>query len=105
MFNKTWINSHKAWAVQRQKNVDLEKYLPLELNEAFCRFCGELRRVDGELPFVIYLKHLFPWSLKCVHKCISFKTSSFTLWLILLQMVSCKIKLTGNCMLFSGTLG
>ena len=42
MFNKTWINSHKAWAVQRQKNIDLEKYLPLELDEAFFQFCGEL---------------------------------------------------------------
>ena len=31
-FNKTWINSYKAWAVQRLKNVDVEKYSPLEVN-------------------------------------------------------------------------
>ena len=31
VFNKTWINSDKAWAVQRQKDVDLEKYWSIEL--------------------------------------------------------------------------
>ena len=55
MFNKTWINSYEAWAAQRQKDVDLEKYSSLELNQAFCQFYGELRRVDGELPFLIDL--------------------------------------------------
>ena len=54
--SKTWISSYKAWTFQRQKNVDFERYSPLELNEAFCQFREELRRVE-EVPFLIYLKY------------------------------------------------
>ena len=57
MFNKTWINSYKAWEDQCQKNADLEKHSPLELDQAFCQFCGELRRVYVEVSFIIHLKY------------------------------------------------
>ena len=69
MLKKFLINSYKAWAVQHQKNVDLEKYSPLELNQALCQFCGELRRVDGEGTFANLLEMLIFLSLKCVHNC------------------------------------
>ena len=50
VFNRS---CYKAWAVQRQKNVDLEKYLRIELNQVFCQFCEELWRGDREVPFLI----------------------------------------------------
>ena len=44
---QTWINSYRAWAIERQKNVDLEQYSPLELNRVLCQFYAELRKADG----------------------------------------------------------
>ena len=44
---QTWINSHRAWAIERQKNVDLEQYSLLELNRVLCQFYAELRKAGG----------------------------------------------------------
>ena len=43
--------------------------MPLEPYQALCQVYGDLGRVDGEVPYLIYLKCLFPCSLKCVHNC------------------------------------
>ena len=72
MVNKTSINSYKALAVNHQKNVDLEKYLALEGYQVLCQFYGELRRVDGEVQYLIYLKCKFPCSTKCVQNWVFF---------------------------------
>ena len=57
MFNKTWINSYKAWAAQHQKDIDLQECLPLDPYQVLCQFYGELRRVNGEVLYLVYLKH------------------------------------------------
>ena len=57
MFNKLRLILIKAWLAQHQKNADLEEYLPLEPYQVLCQFYGELRRVDGEVPYLIYLKY------------------------------------------------
>ena len=43
------------WVAQHQKNVDMNEYLPLEPYQVLCQFYGELRRVDGEVPYLNYL--------------------------------------------------
>ena len=42
------ISSYNAWAVQHQKNVDLEECLRVEVYQMLCQFCGELGKAGSE---------------------------------------------------------
>ena len=67
MFNKTWINSCQAWAAQHKKNVDLKEYLPLESFQVLCQFYGEIRRVGGEVLYLITVEGRTV--VKCICEC------------------------------------
>ena len=43
----TWVNAYKAWAKERGKDLELEKYNPTELNKVLCEFYPELKKKDG----------------------------------------------------------
>ena len=45
---RNWLKQFEKWAVERKKEVNLEKYAAEELNSTLCEFFAELRKANGD---------------------------------------------------------
>ena len=45
---RNWLKQFEKWAVERKKEVNLEKYAAKELNSTLCEFFAELRKANGD---------------------------------------------------------
>ena len=43
---RNWLKQFEKWAVERKKEVNLEKYAAEELNSTLCEFFAELRKAN-----------------------------------------------------------
>ena len=43
-----WLKQFEKWAVERKKEVNLEKYVAEELNSTLCEFLAEFRKTNGD---------------------------------------------------------